>query len=53
MLDVELGVEFSGDSSDGGFVPMARVGIVGQNWFGAGNDNLGFFGLSVMVGGEF
>jgi hypothetical protein len=61
FVETELGVELSGNT--GGLNPFMRVGVVGQGWFGAGNagqfgpggntGNLGFFGLSVLVGTNF
>lgn len=59
FIDGEIGIEWAGEGN-GSFQPVIRLGIVGQSWFGAGsattanaNENLGFFGLSVLAGANF
>ncbi len=61
FLEGELAVEWAG-CSIGGFLPTARLGVVGQNWFGAGNgstfntdtgNDLGFLGLNFMIGTSY
>lgn len=61
FISGELGIQWQGPNI-GAFQPFARVGVVGQGWFGAGNGsstginnfgNLGFFGMTFLVGTYF
>jgi hypothetical protein len=56
VAECELGLEWAGSVS--GLGTFARVGLVGQTYFGGGNassqgGDLGFLGLSLMTGVDF
>jgi hypothetical protein len=56
VVELEIGLEYGRQL--GRFFPFVRTGLVGQNWFGAGNSSstdgdLGFFGLEASLGVNF